>query len=420
MQVQAHAGKTRIRRRLVVALVTATIATTGIIVANPAAADTMLCSGNNYSTCTQHNPPYTDHGYGAVSGNSYWNMIAGHNCTNYVAYVVGTVNGSSDHSGLGNASNWGHVLYHDDSPAVGAVAWWDAAAWNGYNGHVAYVESFDSNSIKVSEDNYSAGPFQWRVITRTGGSWPNGFIHLKDISYERPMWGGTFFLRNSNTTGVADITFNYGGPSDIPLAGDWNGDGVTTIGVYEPGNRTFYLRNSNNGGGNDYTATFGNPGDLPVVGDWNGNGTDTIGLFRPSTGEFFLSNSNTNPVANYSFHYGGSGHIPLAGDWNGDGVDTIGVYEPGIRTFYLRNSNNGGGNDYTATFGNPGDYPVMGDWDGNGTDTIGLFHPSSAQFFLSNTNTNPSAAYSFVYGGPDSSPIAGNWDHVGGDTIGVA
>ena len=58
----------------------------------PALADTVLCSGASYSTCT--NAGYTDHGYGANSGNSYWQIDPGHNCTNYAAYVEQTVNGA--------------------------------------------------------------------------------------------------------------------------------------------------------------------------------------------------------------------------------------------------------------------------------------------------------------------------------------
>jgi hypothetical protein len=31
----------------------------------------------------------------------------------------------------------------------------------------------------------------------------------------------------------------------------------------------------------DQTVADGLPDDLPVVGDWNGKGTTTIGIFRP-------------------------------------------------------------------------------------------------------------------------------------------
>jgi hypothetical protein len=30
-----------------------------------------------------------------------------------------------------------------------------------------------------------------------------------------------FYLKNSNTNGIADLTFTYGQPGDVPVIGDW-------------------------------------------------------------------------------------------------------------------------------------------------------------------------------------------------------
>jgi hypothetical protein len=83
----------------------------------------------------------------------------------------------------------------------------------------------------------------------------------------------TFFLRNSNTTGVADITFDYGvgGAGWLPITGDWNSDSITTIGVYAPGGGTFFLRNSNTTGVADITFNYGAAGLgwQPLTGHWN-------------------------------------------------------------------------------------------------------------------------------------------------------
>jgi hypothetical protein len=45
---------------------------------------------------------------------------------------------------------------------------------------------------------------------------------------------GNFFLKNTNAGGTADETFSFGvGGSQIqPLVGDWNGDGIDTVGLY--------------------------------------------------------------------------------------------------------------------------------------------------------------------------------------------
>jgi hypothetical protein len=91
----------------------------------------------------------------------------------------------------------------------------------------------------------------------------------------------TFYLRNAHAGGGADVAFSYGREGDLPITGDWNGDGTTTVGLYRPSDRTFYLRNAHAGGGADVAFSYGREGDLPITGDWNGDGTTTVGLYRP-------------------------------------------------------------------------------------------------------------------------------------------
>ena len=46
----------------------------------------------------------------------------------------------------------------------------------------------------------------------------------------------TFYLTDSLTTGVAQYTFGFGaaGGGWTPLVGDWNGNGATGVGLYNP------------------------------------------------------------------------------------------------------------------------------------------------------------------------------------------
>jgi hypothetical protein len=173
---------------------------------------------------------------------------------------------------------------------------------------------------------------------------------------------GVFFLSNSNTTGIADIVFDFGMPGDQPIAGDWDGDGIDTVGLYRSSAIAFYLRNTNSSGTPDISLLFGLPGDVGIAGDWDGDGIDTIGVFRPSDGMTFMKNSLSGGFADIALNYGIAGDKPVIGDWNNDGIDTIGVYRDG--TFYLRNSNTAGFADLIATLTEPGDLPVAGNWDG--------------------------------------------------------
>ena len=217
---------------------------------------------------------------------------------------------------------------------------------------------------------------------------------------------GALYLKNSNTTGFADIQINYGLPGDYPVAGDWDGNGTTTIGVYRNG--SFYLRNSNTIGFADIVFAFGSPGDQPVAGDWDGDGVDTIGVYRSSLGMFFLRNSNSMGAPHMSFSLGNPGDVGIAGDWNGDGMDTTGVFRPSNGALYLKNTNATGFADIQINYGLPSDKPVTGDWNNDGIDTIGIYR--NGIFYLRNSNTIGFADLVFALGTPGDMPIAGNWD----------
>jgi hypothetical protein len=178
--------------------------------------------------------------------------------------------------------------------------------------------------------------------------------------------GGTWYLRSMLTSGNADISFQYGQANDIPIVGDWNGDGIDGIGVVR--GSTWYLRNALSSGVGDITLQYGQAGDTPVVGDWNGDGIDGIGIVRGST--WYLRNSLTSGVAEIVLDFGEPGDMPVVGDWNGDKIDGIGVKRGG--TWYLRNTLTTGVAEMTINYGDASDIPLAGDWNGHGVDSLGV------------------------------------------------
>ena len=107
---------------------------------------------------------------------------------------------------------------------------------------------------------------------------------------------------------------------------------------------------------------WGRSGDIPVVGDWDGDGTQTVGVVRPNTARnsnhFLLRNSDGSVL---DFWYGRPGDRLLVGDWNGDGTWTPGVLRGGTR-WYLKDSFTGGAAGVGLAKQTPGT-PVVGDWD---------------------------------------------------------
>jgi hypothetical protein len=277
---------------------------------------------------------------------------------------------------------------------------WQQAGFGGFGDSNNSAPFYDSsvavfkNSLFIGTRNWANGGEIWNAIS--GGDTTGVF---------RPS-NGLLYLKNANTTGFADVAINYGTAGDYPIAGDWDGNGTATIGIYRNG--SFYLRNSNTLGFADLVFAFGTPGDQPIAGDWDGDGVDTIGVFSPSTGQFQMRNTNTSGLADMSFYLGNVGDVGIAGDWNGDGMDTTGVFRPSNGIIFLKNANTTGFADVALNYGLSGDMPVTGDWDNDGIDTIGVYR--NAQFFLRNSNTIGFADIVFGLGNPGDMPISGNWD----------
>ncbi|SCF36996.1 FG-GAP repeat domain-containing protein [Micromonospora carbonacea] len=209
-------------------------------------------------------------------------------------------------------------------------------------------------------------------------------------------------------------------PEDVPVSGDWDNDGVDTVGVFRPSNSTWYLRNTNSGAATSvFKFGHGPSGDIPVVGDWDNDGFDTVGVFRPSNSTFYLTNGTTTTDASFIFGHGASGDRPVAGDWDNDGFDTVGVFRPSNSTWYLTNGTTTTDASFIFGHGASGDRPVAGDWDNDGFDTVGVFRPSNSTWYLTNGTTTTDASFIFGHGASGDVPVVGDWDEDGVDTIGA-
>lgn len=226
---------------------------------------------------------------------------------------------------------------------------------------------------------------------------------------------GVFYLRNSNTPGAADIVVPFGSPGNLPVVGDWNGDGVDTVGAYIVELGVFILRDSNTAGAPDHAFVMGNPGDEPIAGKWDATMTVSgIGVYRPSNGLLFARRTLTNGYADYTMVLGNPGDHGMAGDWDGNGYDSVGVFRPSKTQFYLANSMAGTTilpaviySDYNFVFGPANLTPVAGDWTGSGVSRVGYW--LNGTFYLKNTFTPGVADTVFAFGLPGAMPVAGKW-----------
>jgi len=195
---------------------------------------------------------------------------------------------------------------------------------------------------------------------------------------------GSWYIMQSRR-GFRTETFGY--PGTVPIVGDFDGDGITDFGCYDaagipglvpPG--SWYIMQSRLG---FRTATFGYQGTIPIVGDFDGDGITDFGCYDPNgipgavaPGSWYIMQSRRG-FRTETFGY--SGTIPIVGDFDGDGEADFGCYDasgiPGIAppgSWYIMQSNRG---FRTATFGYTGTIPVVGDYDGDGKSDFGCYDP---------------------------------------------
>ncbi len=168
------------------------------------------------------------------------------------------------------------------------------------------------------------------------GDWDCDGVETPGLYRQRD---GFVYLRNSNTQGIADIKFYFGDPGDIPIPGDFSGDGCDTVSIYRPSQTRVYIVNALGSdsaglGAADFFYTLGNPGDKPVVGDFDGDGIDSVGLHRASTNSVYIMNHLTAGPASSEVSLGQKGDLPVAGAWGTVG-DSVATYRPATGTFFL-------------------------------------------------------------------------------------
>lgn len=128
---------------------------------------------------------------------------------------------------------------------------------------------------------------------------------------------------------VVDHVFGVDEGEKIPVTGDWNGNGIRSIGTFEDGVWQMDVNGDGEFDHQDRSARFGQAGDVPLVGDFNGDGVEQIAVYRGGT--WFIDDNGNRELdaTDKTFQMGGAGDKPVVGDWDGDGIDEPGLYSDG-------------------------------------------------------------------------------------------
>ena len=143
----------------------------------------------------------------------------------------------------------------------------------------------------------------------------------------------------------------------VPVAGDFDGDGVDTVMMFDPA--TWRLVRTEGGPLEGSADPQPDPW-VPVAGDWDGRGIDTVRVF--DLRDASLHRLEEGPIRFDRYEPSLNPWRPLAGDFAGRGLDTVALWRDDERT--------GASPDWAQ---------VAGDWDGDGIDTFGAVHIPSGE-----------------------------------------
>ena len=309
----------------------------------------------------------------------------------------------------------------------------------------------------------------WHLSVVDGGM-PRGDIlplsAITPVAFTRDsVWhaaltnNGTWQATSLAGTKIDVAHLDLGAAGAFAVAADFNGDGVAEIAMYSDGYWFIDINGNGRWDADDLWAEMGSHADIPVVGDWDGDGKDDIGVYGlqwPGDNEALAQDPGLPDLANrevtqpknvpptrqlgasrrrlmqttdrgdvradvidHVFRYGHGQEVAVTGDWNGDGVDNIGTYQNG----QWKLDTNGDGRisvgDQVVEFGQAGDIPVVGDFNGDGVDQIGVFRGGKWHLDTNGDLQRDHRDQAFQLGTDGDQPVVADFDGDGIDDIAV-
>ncbi len=215
-----------------------------------------------------------------------------------------------------------------------------------------------------------------------------------DLAVWRPS-NGTWYVFGG--TGSAQTTQEWGVEDDIPVPGDYDGDGKTDFAVFREDDpstgygKWYFIYSSNN---SLDSVAYGMTGDKPAPADFDGDGKTDRALYRPTNQTWYFTYSSTWNAS--STAHGSSGDVPAPADYDGDGRADIAVWRPSNTNFYPILSSDS--STPTIDFSSGGSDVVSSDYDGDGKADYAIFDPATTPYTtwrirLSSTGTTATVAF---------------------------
>lgn len=232
-----------------------------------------------------------------------------------------------------------------------------------------------------------------------------------DLALYQPSTGN-WFIRSLSDGPPITFGQTWGDAGMDPVSGDFNGDGVYDLAVYQRATGNWFIRSLGPIGPNNPPITFGqtwgDAGMIPVSGDFNGDGVADLAVYQLGTGNWFIRSLGPlgpdNPPITFGQTWGDASMTPVPGDYNGDNVADLAVYQRATGMWFIRSLGPLSPDNPPITFGQPwgdaGMDPVPGDYNGDGVADLSVYHRGTGNWFIRSLGLGPPILFGEIWGAP--------------------
>ena len=235
-----------------------------------------------------------------------------------------------------------------------------------------WVDDISMAELKTMWAEQSEGKInEWQQVR---AEWPDKPLSL----YGRGQNSGTYDYFTTHVTGETRQSRHDYVASECVGVG-----GTTGFGIFRPPASDNWIVSS------DLSTVigrshYGSPTDKPITGDFNNDGIPDRAVFR--AGEWIID-YNMDGSVNQRNKYGLSTDIPLVGRMNNDGISDRAVFRAGQ---WIIDYGIDGTVDKRSTYGTTGDVPLIGDFNNDGTPDRAVFRASATNNWIIDYNMDGS------------------------------